>query len=60
MKTNVSGLNVWMADGEEDGDRETPGKRQSQIKPRERERGQSLAEPQTELLFLHWQNLEGK
>lgn len=28
MKTNVSGLNVWTADGEEDGDRETLGEGQ--------------------------------
>lgn len=34
METNVSGLNAWGADGEEDGDRETQSKKQSKIKQR--------------------------
>ncbi len=55
MKTNVSGLNVWTADGEEDGGRGTLGKRQSKIKQRERER---FAEHETEILFLYQQNLK--
>lgn len=39
METNVSVLNAWTADGEEDGDRQTLSNRQSKIKWRQREKG---------------------
>lgn len=54
METNVSGLNAWTADGEEDEDRQSLREETRKNKAdTQRERGKQI-------LFLYQRNLKGK